>query len=252
MTERISMIVLLGTLALASGCSSGHDAAGTGGTGGTGGSGGTGGTVDAALTEMVQPPCGSGQNTSCLPSGFPFVRFAFAHSNACNGICPAVSPAGPWTIVLSQPQAGTLCLSGTNPDPTGTGLTLDFTKLAQPDPSTLMVLERFNADVLHIKQVRFTVDSPPSGGISVSADTLHSDICHGVDCITFGFALPDRVAATGTVTAALVDFVSDPPQTFDTRALDAIGFDVGPGDFNFCVHDFQFLDANGAAVTPTP
>jgi len=261
MTERISMIALLGTVALASGCGSGHDAAGTGGAGGTGGSAGAGGAggsadaggaADAGLTEIVQPPCGSGQNTSCLPSGFPFARFAFAHGNACNGICPAVSPAGPWTIVLNQPQAGTLCLSGTNPDPAGTGLTLDFTKLAQLSSGSLMVLQRFNADLLGIKQVRFTIDSPPSAGVSVSADTLHGDICNGVDCVTFGFALPNRVTAAGTITAALVDFVSSPPQTFDTRALDAIGFDVGPGDFNFCVHDFHFLDANGVAVTPMP
>jgi hypothetical protein len=143
-------------------------------------------------------------------------------------------------------------LSGTNPSQDGTGLTLDFTKLAQLSPSSLMVLQRFNADQLGIKQVKFTIDSPPSGGISVSADTLHDDVCNGVDCITFGFALPSRVTAAGTITAALVDFVANPPQTFDTRALDAIGFDVGPGDFNFCVHDFQFLDANGVAVTPMP
>jgi hypothetical protein len=252
MTERISMIALLGTVALASACGSGHDATGMGGMGGAGGTGGTaGGAVDAGLKPIPAPPCGTGENTSCLPSGFPFARSAFAHSYACNGICPAVSPAGPWTIVLNQPQTGTLCLSGTNPHPMGTGLSLDFTTLAQLSPSSLMVLERFNADLLGIKQVRFTIDSPPSGGISVSAYTLHADVCNGVDCLTF-FALPTRVTAAGTITVALVDFVATPPQTFDTRALDAIGFDVGPGDFNFCVHDFQFLDANGAVVTPMP
>lgn len=251
MTERISisMMALLGTIALASACGSSHDVTGTGGAAGGAGAGGGGGGA-GGLTPMPQPPCGSGKNTTCLPSGFPFVRFAFAHSSACNGICPAVSPAGPWTIALNQPQAGTLCLSGTNPAQDGTGLSLDFTKFGQIDSSTLMVLEKFNADLLGIKRVKFTIDSPPAGGISVSADTLHADVCHGVDCITFGFTLPDRVTAAKTTTAALVDFAST--QTFDTSAIDAIGFDVGPGDFNFCVHDFQFLAANGVAVTPMP
>jgi hypothetical protein len=35
-----------------------------------------------------------------------------------------------------------------------------------------------------------------------------------------------------------------------TRALDEMGFDVAPGDFDFCVRDFQFLDASGAVVEP--
>ncbi len=74
----------------------------------------------------------------------------------------------------------------------------------------------------------------------MSATTLHSDVCNGTDCITFGFALPNRITAAGTTTAHLVDFVNNPPQTFDTRAVDAIGFDVGPGDFDFCVRDFHF------------
>jgi hypothetical protein len=39
---------------------------------------------------------------------------------------------------------------------------------------------------------------------------------------------------------------------FETRALATLGFDVGPGAFDFCVHDLQFLDASGAVVSPKP
>lgn len=257
MSQHISMITLLGVLGLAAACGSDHVAVGTGGAlgaGGTVGLSGTGGAVDAAPPPIVQPACVSGENTICLPSGFSFVKATFAHSNTCNGICPAASPVGPWTILLSQPQAGTLCMSGTNPDPTGTGLALSFPEFGQLSPGTLMVLKRFNADLLNITQVRFTIDSPPSGGISVSATTLNSDVCNGNDC-RLGFALPNRITASGTTTASLVDFISDwnpPKPVFDTRALDTIDFAVGPGDFDFCVHDFQFLDANGAVVLPKP
>ena len=200
----------------------------------------------------MHPDCVSGENTACLPSGFPFATFAFAHSYACNGICPAVSPAGPWTILFSQPQPGTLCMSGTDPDLKGTGLDLIFTVLGELSPGHLMVLKRFNADLPRITQLRFTVDSPPSAGLSISADTLHSDVCERTSCITWNFALPNRITAAGSsTTAPLVDFVNNPPQTFDTRALDAIGFDVGPGDFDFCVHDFHFLNAAGVEVLPS-
>ena len=253
MSRRISMIALLGTATLAWGCGSSHDATGTGGASGTGGttglggSSGTGGAADAGLSPIVHPDCVSGGNGACLPNGFPFVKGAFAHSDACNGICPAVSPPGAWTVVFSQPQPGKLCLSGTNPDPKGTGLLLGFSELSS---DLSMVLKRFNPDARGITQVRFTLDSPPPAGITVSADTLHSDVCNGTDCITWGFALPNHITVAGTTTAALVDFVSNPPQTFDTRALDAISFDVGPGDFDFCVHDFHFLNAAGVEILP--
>ena len=252
MSKRLSLIALLGTLVIVAACGSGHDAAGTGGASGTGGVAGTGGEIGAAgagVVPVTHPPCVSGGNTACLPGGFPFARVALAHSSASCAICPAVSPPGPWTILLSEPQTGTLCLSGSNPDPDGTGLLLGFTQL---NSDLSMVLKRFNADLLGITQVRVTIDHPPSGGISLGADTVHSDVCHGVDCITFGFRVPTRITTSGTTTAALVDFVASPPQPFDTRALDGIWFSVDTGDFDFCVRDFQFLDANGAVVTPKP
>jgi hypothetical protein len=30
-----------------------------------------------------------------------------------------------------------------------------------------------------------------------------------------------------------------------------LGFTVGPGSYSFCVHDFEFLDANGGEVMDT-
>ncbi len=154
MSKRLSMIALLGTVTLAAGCGSSHDATGTGGTGGsggapgTGGSGGSGGVAGTGGaygrcrrrqtgTHPPPPPCVSGGNTACLPSGFPFVQSAFADSKACNGICPAASPTGPSTILFSQPKAGTLCLSGTNLDSAGTELELVFTQLAELSPGHL-------------------------------------------------------------------------------------------------------------------
>jgi hypothetical protein len=249
MSKRLSMIALMGMVGFAAACGPDHATPAAGGTGGTPGTGGTNGNGDAGPTAPA-PACLTGANEECLPSGFPFSQVAFAHSYACNGVCPAASPAGT-TILFSQPASGTLCLSGTNPDPLGTDLTLVFTEgTTDPRTGTDTVTRRFNADDLHITQVKFTIDRPPSDGVTVSATTLHGDVCHELDCITFGFTLPGRITASGTTTARLVDFVSSPPKTFDTRALNWIDFAVGPGAFDFCVRDFQFLDASGAVVTP--
>lgn len=246
-------IVLLATATLAVGCGSSHDATGTGGTPGTGG---MGGAVDAGPARFPDCVIGGGpdggpdvRSDICRPSGFPFAVAAFAHSNTCRGVCPGTAPAGT-TFRLTQPQAGTLCLSGTNPTDT-TALALGYTVFStdMPSPISEKVWSRFNADVKGITQVKFSIDTPPPAGLIVGADTIHSDLCQMLDCITFGFTLPTPITASGTTTAALADFTITPPQIFDTRSLDGIDFEVPAGAFDFCVHDFQFLDAAGNAVT---
>ena len=254
--KHILITALLGAATFTAACSSAHDATGIGGAGGAGspgGASGTSGAVDAGLTPLVVPVCVNGENAICLPSGFPFVPAALAHSDACNGGCLTGSPPGT-TILFSQPVTGTLCLSGTNSTPHGTGLAIKFTVVALlgPVPDHVMVLHRFNADLLGITQVRFTIDRPPAAGLSVSAMTIHSDVCNGIDCLTLGFTLPNLITEPGTTTALLTDFVNNPPQPFDTRALDSMDFVAGPGDFDFCVRDLQFLDASGVPVTPSP
>jgi hypothetical protein len=256
--QPISMLAFLGTAGLTVACGSGYNATGMGAAGGTSGTVGTVGTGGASVatdagapTAAVSPPCTADANGPCAPSGFPFANFSFAHSDACSGPCTATSPTGT-TIRFSQPKAGTLCLSGTNPTLTGTGLTLIFTVFSsQVFPGYMKVLNGFfNADLLGIRQFRFTIDNPPSAGVSVGADTIHSTECAGVDCLWFGFTVPNRITQSGTSTVAFTDFVANPVRRFDTRGLDAIGFDVEPGDFDFCVRDFHFLDINGAEVKP--
>jgi hypothetical protein len=253
--QPISMLALLGTAGLTVACGSGYNATGMGGAGGTSGAVGTGGAAGAsdagAPTALVAPECTADANAPCAPSGFPFVQFSIAHSDACAGACTETSPVGT-TIRFSQPATGTLCLSGTNLAPNGTGIALIFTVFSdEVFAGYHKVLNGFfNADLLGITQLRFTIDNPPPAGVQVSADTIHQNECNGVDCLWFGFIVPGHITESGTSTVAFTDFVADPVRRFDTRGLDAIGFDVGPGDFDFCVRDFHFLDANGSEVKP--
>ena len=261
MSRRLSMIALLGTASLTAACGSGNDATGMGGAGGTAGTMGMGGMAGGggAGGPIMYPTCASGEPWTvidgiCAPTGFPFVQYAFAHSTLCAGVgCPTV-PAGT-TIRLSQPADGTLCLSGTDPGAGDTtGFILGFTVFSTErlTATHTEVLTRFNADLHRITQMRFTIDRPPAAGVTLWANSLIDDVC-SPGCYSPASALANPIVATGTATSvtattALADFAS--PQTLETRALASISFDVGQGDFDFCVRDVQVLDAGGAVVSP--
>jgi hypothetical protein len=125
------------------------------------------------------------------------------------------------------------------------------------------VLKVFNADALGITQVAFTIDSPPSGGVTIDAAVVTALDCPSGpgDCFTQGFDL-----MTPTRTGALASFAEPGPevapfanfrqtgtgvsQTFDTSALHHLEFIVAKGDYAFCIHDLRFLDAAGSEVNP--
>jgi hypothetical protein len=68
--------------------------------------------------------------------------------------------------------------------------------------------------------------------------------------------VPVSITNPGPWSAPLANFrqtdpaQGDPSQTFDTNALQFLGFEPGEGSFDFCVRDFRFLDASGAQITP--
>jgi hypothetical protein len=58
--------------------------------------------------------------------------------------------------------------------------------------------------------------------------------------------------AAGPAVAPFADFQqtrADVSQTFDTSALHHLELIVGQGDYDFCVHDFKFLNAAGREVS---
>jgi len=64
--------------------------------------------------------------------------------------------------------------------------------------------------------------------------------------------LPGFVTLGGDVTkGSATANPADPSVKFDPSLLDMVSFSVGPGDYNFCIRDFRFLDASGQeVVTP--
>jgi hypothetical protein len=231
-----------------------------GAAGGTSGGGGGGGEADSCLPGR------------CTPRGFPFVDTAIAASDTCGGNCPilaADTPSGKTTATLRQPEAGTLCLSGVVSSGGWATIGLVFavwavegqarTDMNQPRTE---ILKKFNADALGITQVAFTIDSPPSEGVSVSAAITTATSCpEGASgCVTIGFDLMTgpgssvqaNFAKTESVVAPFANFMQTVgTQGFDTAALQHLVFTVGSGSYAFCVRDFRFLDAQGNQVMDT-
>ena len=255
----ITTLSLIGIVSLGAACgSTSASPAGSAGTGGTTSSGGASGTAGTGAVDAAgeTDPCNSGR---CIPDGFPFATSAKAISDACVGHCPLLAsdtPVGETTATLSQPKAGTLCLSGVAAPDGWAQIGLLF---AVKNPSGTETLKTFDADSLRITQVAFTIDSPPSGGVSVEAGITIATSCPSDElaCVANGFSLmtapgssaPLSITSPSPVIAPFADFIqSVGSQRFDTTALDHLVFSVGPGSYSFCVHDFRFLDANGREV----
>ena len=206
------------------------------------------------------------------PADFPFVVRAVVADDVCSGIGTAhscklgMTPApGSTTAVLSNPEAGKVCIKGTVAPGGYAYLVLVFTEYNELQNSEITaVLKSFDAAALGITQVAFSIDSPPGNGVTVQAAVLKQFDCPGggQDCRTSGFVLMDApssgvqvvIQAPGPVVAPFANFEQTDPSaspTFDTTQLDAVLFMVIDGPYDFCVHHFKFLDPTGNEVAPS-
>jgi len=200
------------------------------------------------------PGCVSKESYLCAKdlAGFPFAQDAAMVSDFCGGLqgC-GTPPAGATVMTMTHPDVGTLCLSGSIKPGGFAVLGLEFPK---KNADETRVLEAFDATAHGITQVALSVDSPPAQGADLLANAITHTTCpaNPLDCQyppNFKFT---TITAAGPVTAPFADFKSldDPSQTLDPSLLDSIFLQVGSGDFDFCIHDFNFLDAAGNPVRP--
>jgi hypothetical protein len=249
----------------------------TGGATSMGGASNTGGASkmsDADTPTLARLACPSADPSYiCSPNGFAFAQLALAISDYCKGpvancALAKTIPTGETTANVSQPAAGTLCLSGVVAPGGWAQLGLEFLVYTSDGNA---IASRFDAKALGITQVQFAVDTPPSGGLLVEAavntdepcpsnepecPTLCSNIPH--DCFTYGFGLmtdpgssvPLDITTTGTIIAPFGNFEQTVDNhNFDTSAIHHISFNLASkGPFDFCIHDFEFLDAQGNVV----
>jgi hypothetical protein len=261
---------VLGLLLVIAGCASDHDpdkavasktggAAGessdSGGSGGNptgaGGSSAAGGGAAGGPVMMLGCP-GGPIDTFCAPLGFPFVGATFPISEMCG--------AADCVPILTQPEPGTLCLSGPAPEAGVDNRLLlpHFPLILDMGPGRPPGTQ-LDAPALGIAQVKFTFKSKslPPGGILVNGgiNLPPGKVIDGQipPNLAFGFYLPP-IVEDGPTLWSLDDFVqynrASEYQTFDPHKIGSINFGAGDGPYDFCVSDFKFLDANGDEVMP--
>jgi hypothetical protein len=285
-TKRATILPVLAIFGLLSACASKSDkAVEKGGSANSGGASNAGDTATTGGVSGVPAPndaslggytCPSiDPSYVCNPSGFAFAQLALAVSDFCSGPVAACAlgasiPTGETMADLSQPDAGTICLSGVISPGGWAQLALAFS-IVSPDGTAL--LKKFDANVLGISQLQFTIDAPPSSGLSADAAINTDEPCpsdaaacstmcfsDSHSCFTYGFSLmiapgssiPLNITTPGTVIAPFANFrqiVNN--HSFDTSAFDHMSWNLSSqGPFNFCIHDFKFLDALGNEVKP--
>ena len=149
-------------------------------------------------------------------------------------------PPDSTTAALTFPEDGKVCIQGTVAPGGYAYLVLWFTEYnALQNYDITAVLKPFDAVALGITQVAFSIDSPPSNGVTVQATILKQLDCPagGNDCRTSGFALVDApnsgvqvvIKDPGTVVAPFANFEQTDrtmSAVFDTAQLDAVIFTV--------------------------
>jgi hypothetical protein len=200
------------------------------------------------------PGCVSNEGYLCAKdlAGFPFAQVAAMVSDYCSGRqCSGTPPEGATTMTMTHPDAGTLCLSGSVKQGGFAVLALEF---PHKNADETKVLQTFDATALGITQVALTVDSPPAQGADLLANAITHTTCpaNPLDCQYPPNFKSTTISAAGPVTAPFADFKSldDPNETLDPSLLDSVFLQVASGDFDFCIHDFNFFDAAGNPVRP--
>jgi hypothetical protein len=190
------------------------------------------------------------------------MAWTFWISDSCPSQRTGVAPMASSTISELSRDAGQICLRGRVT--TGwVSLIVDFSG-NNPSGSQLPTEEAPPLDVvrLGITQLQFTLDSPPTSGLSVDLASVLVPGCYGRpnDCLVSGYyimdeqrpGVPDRLNEPGTYTVRIADFQAapwvDPTRELDATRLAFVGFDPGMGDYDFCINDLKLLDDSGNPV----
>jgi hypothetical protein len=177
--------------------------------------------------------------------GLSFFQSAFAALGSSPGGTPTPreqNASGVPTVTVSYPERGKVCVSGDD----GATLALDLTNQAWDGVTKHPETAVFRGRALGITAMSFTLETPPSTGVNLSFlgagpcnEPVFSDAERG----------GNRVVVASEETTTL-SFATDFGPGFDPNALVLLFLGVGPGNYDYCVTNLKFLDANGTEVIP--
>jgi len=198
-------------------------------------------------------------NNLLSASDIPFGTAVFAISDACPSQRREAAPLPSATVADVTRQApGKYCVNGE----VTTGFAILLVSVDHiNDRPTPPIHGPLDAPAFGITTLRFTLESPPSTGLQLSASHVVRECpASSSDCIQAGFYIlnesgaPELVTAAGTYTHALADYrpAAGTPAALalDTTRLAGFELQINPGPFDFCVSDVELLDSAGSSVLP--
>lgn len=167
---------------------------------------------------------------------------------------------GTSTMLLTSPAAGQICMSGTAADAGpdyalwGAGIGL---QLAATEDEGKTVTSAFDAEALGITQFSFSITGVPLTGIRVGMTIVGEGADYEENPFINKGGAGGDVKSDSTYTMALADLAQPEwglaDAVFDPSSLHSLQFQVvtvpnAATEYDFCVSDIQFLDADGAVV----
>ena len=190
--------------------------------------------------------------------GIAFVDVMFPVSDFCPARRMGPNSASNTQLQMTRDAPGRACLRGRLTDGWAT-LIVGFDG---SNKNGLLPLSPgaapFDADSAGVRGVHFTLDTPPAGGLTVETAYVVGESCfpncelHGDFYLMGDSGLARSFDQSGSYNFQWPDFQlapwGDPLTHLDTTHLPGMFFHLPAGDFDFCLSDFYFLDADGAPV----
>ena len=243
-----TILISLGAATLASGC-------GEGGKADAGGSATQSSGLECSGEPELIPTQADGSLVSPEDAGLPFIGGAVTFANEGAGS----------SARLSVPELGTLCLSGSLVDGDDWGAEMVLPVAARANMGKKMV-SLFDAGALGIASLKFRLDPPEGGRMTLMADVVTQCDCpdHPFECVVGGrytlsnseHTAPVRFSEPTTVVAKLADFLphdlEEPLEGTDRLAEFLLHLEAPeePSDYEFCVSEVEFRDEAGNVVVP--
>jgi len=236
-------------------------------------------TTDIARrgSEFLEPaqPDPSPGASSALPSGprcdvafaardIPFVNIIFPVWDACPSRNGAPQEPSSTVFDVTRDELGQVCLRGELPSSGWASLIVGFdgSNVGGNTPTPAQV-EPLDATAFGLTGVAFTLEPAPVSGVLVQMASTVGEGCFPRCELRDGYypmsedapGVLHGITEAGTYRFQFEDFKAapwaDPTVTLDPSHLAGVFFELQVGPFDFCLRDFQLLDAGGQPVTPT-
>jgi hypothetical protein len=230
--------------------------------------------ADGEISGPAPPDPGPGGG-SAVPDGprcdvafaardIPFVNIIFPVWDACPSRNGAPQQPSSTVLEVTRDELGQTCMQGELPGSGWATLIVGFdgSNVGGNTPVPAQ-FEPLDATAFGITGISFTLEPAPVSGVLVEMASTVGEDCFPMCQLNGGYypmsqgapGVLHSITEAGTYRFRFEDFEAapwaDPTVALDPSHLAGVFFELGVGPFDFCLRDFQLLDAGGEPVTPT-